>query len=383
MTPQTGNPQPQQVRASRAHTCQTDDGVHLRGLLWQCPTARAIAIIRTPYNAVEHASTALALNSRGFHCLVQDVRGRYQSDGHWHPYHHEAADGLATLQAIAAQYPHLPIVLFGSSYAAHTALETAYAASASPRTSPPAAIMTLVPALGLAETAWDQHGAPEIRNRIGWWHQHGRTRQAQIALSPAELSQREADVAELGMVEAARSWGWDDNCIDAWAQLWTADHLDLNARYAHLHMPLLVLSGTEDFFDHHARRLASAWAGQSHFATGPWGHQLVAGVPDPAVRHAIQAEGGPGHLMDLWLAAHGFSNSPTPLSEIISTYRQTQSWFDLSDATWHFGPLTTPPPPLPRLQLDAVPGLHHPPNRVATEPVSYSRTPSSELETLR
>ena len=40
---------------------------------------------------------------RGYHVIVQDVRGCFDSEGEFEPYFHEAGDGNATINWIAAQ----------------------------------------------------------------------------------------------------------------------------------------------------------------------------------------------------------------------------------------------------------------------------------------
>jgi len=76
-----------------------------------------VVLIRTPYDKV--ASRELApgtseglpydhafihgLVRRGYVVAMQDVRGRFNSDGSWHPYIHEQADGHDTVEWIARQ----------------------------------------------------------------------------------------------------------------------------------------------------------------------------------------------------------------------------------------------------------------------------------------
>jgi len=68
-------------------------------------------LIRTPYgrNASMGAFGALTdfcarrFAERGYHVIVQDVRGRFDSQGDFHPYENERADGLATLAWLRQQ----------------------------------------------------------------------------------------------------------------------------------------------------------------------------------------------------------------------------------------------------------------------------------------
>ncbi|WP_024877941.1 CocE/NonD family hydrolase [Saccharomonospora piscinae] len=316
------------------HVCRMRDGTELHGRFWACAHPEGVVVIRTPYDADAHASTARSWNARGYHCLVQDVRGRYRSQGAWEPFRHEESDGGPVLLRLGADHPGLPVLLFGASYAAHTALEAARAAA---RTRPAvvAGIIVLVPALGLAETAWDSTGAPRLRQRIGWWHEHGRARRSRPALPAAELDRRTAQAAKAGVLDAATSWGWSAETVASWRRLWAADRVDLAARYGLLDLPLLVISGDDDFFDADARRLARAWPGASHFATGPWGHTLAAGVTDPAVRAGIRRAGGLARLIDGWLSARGLPGNPEESAEPAGwAGSPTRSRLDPEAATW-------------------------------------------------
>ncbi|NYI95121.1 hypothetical protein HNR12_001398 [Streptomonospora nanhaiensis] len=325
--------------AARDHHCPSHDGTVLRGRWWECAHAEGIVLIRTPYDADRHAPIARSWNERGYHCLVQDVRGRYRSEGHWSPYTHEHDDGGAVLARLAAERPGLPVVLFGASYAAHTALEAARAAAEAAGggpLGPVAAVIVLVPALGPAETAWGPDGTPQIRHRIGWWHEHGRTPRSEPPLPPAELDRRVAHARERGVIEAAADWGWSPRARAGWRRLWTAQRLDLPSRYGRVAAPLLVISGDDDFFHADAQRLARSWNAASHFASGPWGHGLVGGVADTAQRARITAAGGLAHIIDPWLSAHGLPGTAAAWTGVLAPTAapRTRSLLDPASGTW-------------------------------------------------
>jgi len=66
-------------------------------------------LLRTPYNKTDRAAfsgdyaTAQYFVPRGYVLVVQDVRGRYKSEGHWRPLKDDASDGFDTTQWIGAQ----------------------------------------------------------------------------------------------------------------------------------------------------------------------------------------------------------------------------------------------------------------------------------------
>ena len=82
-----------------------------------CP----VILHRTPYNnnGRLHMAEAAFFNKEGYVYVAQDCRGKYDSDGEWFPYRHEAADGDDTLTWCGAQpWSTGAIGMIGSSYAA-------------------------------------------------------------------------------------------------------------------------------------------------------------------------------------------------------------------------------------------------------------------------
>lgn len=98
------------------------DGVVLRADVW-LPRADGrfpTLVYRTPYgkeNAPKEWSTFEKLPPRGYAVVIQDVRGRYASDGEFAPYQNEGKDGYDTIEW-AAQQPWSDgnIGTFGLSY---------------------------------------------------------------------------------------------------------------------------------------------------------------------------------------------------------------------------------------------------------------------------
>ncbi len=97
-------------------------------------------LVRTPYGlSTDNARLNTAVGNfpaqrfveRGYHVVVQSVRGRFGSEGQWVPFFNEAADGRAALDWIAQQpWFNGSLGLFGSSYVGYT--QWAIAADAPP-----------------------------------------------------------------------------------------------------------------------------------------------------------------------------------------------------------------------------------------------------------
>lgn len=81
-----------------------------------------ILLERTPYN-MDRRGTATAnyFVPRGYVVVVQDVRGRYKSEGHWFPIRDDPKDGFDTAKWIGSQpWSNGNIGTMGSSYAGAT-----------------------------------------------------------------------------------------------------------------------------------------------------------------------------------------------------------------------------------------------------------------------
>ena len=107
----------------RAVTMKTRDGVALKADVYR-PAGEGpfpVLLQRTPYNKQNAADFALMAVAHGFMVVVQDVRGRYTSEGEWYPFKHETDDGFDTVEWAAA-LPHSngKVGMFGGSYVGAT-----------------------------------------------------------------------------------------------------------------------------------------------------------------------------------------------------------------------------------------------------------------------
>ena len=121
------------LKVERNVSVKMRDGVILRGDIFR-PDAEGkfpVLLERTPYRRatwgydVDFAQRAA---SRGYVVFIQDVRGRYTSDGEWYPFLHESEDGYDTIEWIAAQpYSNGKVGMFGGSYVGATQMLAAIA----------------------------------------------------------------------------------------------------------------------------------------------------------------------------------------------------------------------------------------------------------------
>lgn len=124
---------PYEVIKERSVTTNMRDGVVLRSDIYRPKGEGKFPVLlqRTPYNKRdEHNSADFALRAAayGFIVIVQDVRGRYTSDGEWYPFKHESDDGYDTVEwAAALPYSSGKVGMWGDSYDGATQMLAAIA----------------------------------------------------------------------------------------------------------------------------------------------------------------------------------------------------------------------------------------------------------------
>jgi len=159
------------------------DGVRLatdlyRPALGGVPVDRRFPVLlqRTPYDKASAALVARAeyFARHGYVVALQDIRGRYRSEGRFVKYDaRSAADGYDTVQWLAAlPYADGRVGMWGTSYGAHTQADAAKLA--------PPALKALLLNFGGLSNGWKvkvrNHGAFELAQQMGWaWQEAGAT----------------------------------------------------------------------------------------------------------------------------------------------------------------------------------------------------------------
>jgi uncharacterized protein len=120
-----------------AVTVQTDvrvkmrDGVSLVADIYRPKTEGRLPVLltRTPYDRRD-PETGMHLASQGYVVIMQDTRGRFDSEGEFYPFRHEADDGYDTIEwAASLPYADGRVGMFGGSYVGATQM---LAASSNP-----------------------------------------------------------------------------------------------------------------------------------------------------------------------------------------------------------------------------------------------------------
>lgn len=261
---------------------------HYRPLL---PNHNAVrfptVLIRSPYGRGRHGGpfgwlmrfVAFRFAERGYNVVLQDARGRFDSEGQFDPYFHERADGLAALQWITEQpWYDGHIGLWGGSYLGIVQ----WVVADSPY------VQAMVPAITSSQLRQivfpdDVLDLGLALRWIGIFHEldHCRTLLDYLRLplrlehnlrrAESFLPTGEADSVVCGEpVPFFRKWMIHAAPADA---LWQV--VQETVLHANVHTPVHLIGGWYDFFlrgllyDYHALRAA----GQHPYLTiGPWTH---------------------------------------------------------------------------------------------------------------
>jgi len=122
--------QPYRVAIQNGVPVQMRDGVKLIADIYK-PEAEGkfpVLLERTPYNRAGGAGSAALMASHGYVVIIQDARGRFDSQGEFYPFRYESHDGYDTVEwAAKLPYADGKVGMFGGSYVGATQMLAAIA----------------------------------------------------------------------------------------------------------------------------------------------------------------------------------------------------------------------------------------------------------------
>ena len=124
------SPAPYPVHYERSLAVPMRDGVTLRADVYRpdVPGRFPVLLQRTPYDKNYVTEFGLKAAARGYVVVVEDVRGRFSSEGDWYPFRNESADGYDSVEwAAALAYSNGEVGMFGGSYVGATQMLAAIA----------------------------------------------------------------------------------------------------------------------------------------------------------------------------------------------------------------------------------------------------------------
>jgi uncharacterized protein len=292
------------------------DGVTLRADLLRPrgDSPSPVLVYRTPYGkepALEEYTTFRHAVERGYVVVVQDVRGRYASDGEFRPYENEGRDGYDTIEWAARQpWSNGAVGTFGLSYPG--AVQWLAAVENPPHLKAMVPAMTFSSAQnffyagGLWDMSWIEwiwdNIAPDIRGKKNL---PGPKTPDEASAAWSQASPKMLYTVPLDQLEELRGiapyyYDWLKHPYDdPW---W--DWSDLRNKYGRVHAAVLNFSGWYD--DNYGPEgattnfagLLKARAGnsdpQTHLMIGPWVH----GVASTAKTKSGEREFGAAAAID-------------------------------------------------------------------------------------
>jgi putative CocE/NonD family hydrolase len=302
MEPERQSPNPAYER--REVFCVLRDGIRLRTVLL-VPHGNGpwpALLTRHPYDVTrdEHDGMLDAgrLAAAGYLVALQDVRGRFGSEGAFDPCAQEVADGVDAVAWLAARPECTGVVgMWGASYASETQFSALLGGSPALRAIAPA----LTPAMSALDGFRFRGGVPEIGSTLTWSHYAIApdliTRIASAGEREAEQRRWEATERAIASRDAFRAGtrhpGPDAEAIVAWGLERLREPLDsVNHRAGKIvdridavDVPVLLTGGwfdvflgsTLEIYRRLLRRAKDAGGPPPHLLVGPWTHGDLSG----------------------------------------------------------------------------------------------------------
>ena len=244
-----------------------------------------VLVCRTPYG-VEGRSEPAFFSKRGYVFLIQDVRGRYESEGSWDPFRNEANDGYDTVEWAAKQpWSNGKVGMQGKSYLGLVQWQAAKAR--------PPHLMTIFPDVASVSPYHEfvtLNGAWRLSFNFGWGavRQESRIGQNTVLHKKGGGSQNlsyDQVIWHLPLLDMQRLLGRQAQFYTEWIQHPDYDDywktLNISEHFSKITIPVhtfggwfdIMLQGTVDGYLGMSQTGGSLKARQgSQMTIGPWGH---------------------------------------------------------------------------------------------------------------
>lgn len=251
------------------------DGVHLAANIFlpsesgRFPTI----LVRTPYNKGDDLLPGYRLFvNHGYAMVVEDARGRYESEGVFDPLGQEPKDGNDTLNWIARQpWSDGKIGMLGGSYLGIVQWKAALLDNPH--------LKAIAPVVAGSDDYRDRYystgGAFQLGHRLLWMSENLRApgfSPPNFASYVRTLPLRRADLAATGQRSSILQTVLNHPAYDAfWRNLSTREHID------RIHVPVFIVGGWYDCFvesDLSAFTALRAHSGVDRIVIGPWPHNM-------------------------------------------------------------------------------------------------------------
>ncbi len=308
------------------------DGVKLAANVFLPAKSGHLPVIleRTPYGKAAAATPNYqALVDHGYAVVVEDVRGRYESEGVFDPLHQEPADGDDTLNWIARQpWSNGKIGMTGGSY--RGIVQWKAALTGNPHLK---ALFAVVSGYDdYRDRFYSTGGAMKLGNRLLWMSENMKAPgyRPDFARYVLHLPLRTADIAATGW--STRMYR-DAAAHPTFDSFWRA--ISVKEQLAKIKVPVFAVGGWYDNFvesDLEAYAALHKTSGLNRVLIGPWPHNMSS--PFPGVDFGPEA-GVPLRSMqiewfDQWLMGKDTTLTSTPPVKIFvmgsNRWRDEREW---------------------------------------------------------
>ena len=250
------SPASHKIRMLYDQRCPTRDGVELSTDVY-IPVEGGpfpAVLIRTPYDNiwdddVQNRARLVELAQRGYAAVSQDVRGRFDSDGDWYPFIHEANDGHDAIEWIAEQpWCNGKVATFGTSYRGLTQVQAAQGGSshllaAVPRVAYSNLYHNWVYTGGALQLAFGLSWAIAVHRRSMQWHYLWLPDEMHLATIYWHLPLQNADERAGRTIDYWKDWITHPSYDDYWRSMRPVDE-----HYSETDVPSYQMAGWYDAF---------------------------------------------------------------------------------------------------------------------------------------
>lgn len=311
------------------------DGVLLATDLYSIPDAppSPVLLMRTPYNKVGGKSAAERFAAAGYIAVVQDCRGRHESEGAFVPYNNEGQDGFDTIEWLTQQsWCNGQIGMWGGSYVGATQWQAAV--------EHPPGLVTITPTATFSSFYRNLYLGGAVRlSLISGWASSQSVRPANAELTKDWTR----TIRSLPLSNIDREIGWPIPWLEGMLTHTTPNgywkRLDMTDEITDLQMPIQHLVGVYDFFSRESVNNFVRMQKQAkdpetrrtqQLILGPWDHGTIGKSKVGEVDFGPRAE-----LDSLGENLAWFDRILKPNSEATSKPIPPVRYFSIGDNTWH------------------------------------------------
>ena len=358
-------PRRNRVAVVRDVAVPMSDGTVLRADHYLPVTDRRLAtvLVRSPYGRgfPYNVLSAQLIAERGFHVLLQSVRGTFGSGGVFDPMRHEAADGQDTVAWLRRQHWFDGrLATYGLSYLGFVQWALAQ--------DPPPELVAAVIQVGphdFSRAAY-HHGAFDLQNFLGWsdmvshqettgavgglWRMATSDRRLRPALNGLPVTASARDLLGTG---APWFEGWlehPDLADPFWAPL------QCGAALQRIAVPTLLVGGWQDLFLEQTLEQYQVLSGRgvpTRLLVGPWTHVEVATKGGAVLAESLawlDRYAGPGVTANASAPDTGAADTSTPVENSVRVWvggkgagagwREVSGWPPAGprEQRWYLGP---------------------------------------------